>query len=213
MGCQWLRDIQSSKRQIPSVVLEGDEDYPIFIGDQLSSVVVVVEKFSPNIKFLKLWYVTIDVSTFLGILSMVANLECLQLFKVDCPSGHQSSHKRSKRDYHGDLDLKSLKSLSISWSDDKFLAVFIRLPIGVLTELEISKFYWNALMAVLSRQWNMKKLKFGFIEAASGDEFEIEKLDDLDDLTLENFGKLRLESLSIEMAAKYGTTRIFTMHL
>lgn len=194
MGCQWLREIQSSKRQIPSVVLEGDEDHPISIGDQLSSVVVVIEKFSPNIKFLKLWYVTIDVSTFLEILSMVPNLEHLELYTVDCPSEHQSSHKRNKRDYHDDLDLKSLKALSISWSDDKFLATFNRLPIGVLTELKIRDFHWKALMVVLSRQWNIKKLEFKFIKAANGYEYKTEKMDDL---ALDNFGKLTLEFLSV----------------
>ncbi len=125
-----------------------------------------------------------NLSEFLEILSLVPNLEHLDIERLDLRE-KDVVRKRRKTSNDNDLDLHQLKKLCFRGNNiverDEFLAIFKRLPVGVLTELKLSSFKFNAAFVLFQRQTNIIKLEMtGFVFKAS-DPIHI-----LDDLQLES---------------------------
>lgn len=95
-----------------------------------------------------------DLSDVVDILSLVPNLEHLNLRINMFVRGYQPPKKRRLND----LDLKNLHTLVLNNCSDDILRLFDRLPQGVLKELSISSLKFDELDELFKRQYNIKKL-------------------------------------------------------
>ncbi len=93
------------------------------------------------------------------ILSLVPNAENLDFdslsLRVEKMPTSPTINETSVND---DLDLYQLKKLRFYRCDEEFLPVVNRIPVGVLTELELSDVNLNAYALLFQRQTNIKKL-------------------------------------------------------
>lgn len=158
----------------------------------ISSLASIVECFSASIKSLTYADMIVDESTFLHILTLAPNVEHLELQNLTIYTDHQPSKKRRLCNNNKDLNLKKLKSLSISGCDKEFVGMINRLPVGVLTHLQISDTNWYMVNDVLSRQLKIKDLKLKRISGDVG--------------AMDNFDKLILESLELHGYKMNGDT-------
>lgn len=186
---KWLPSIQSSKRQIRNVEIEGCVSSS-FSADDLLLINSVVGTFSTSIKVLKWKNVSLEESVLMETLSLIPNIECLDVEEFPFSFNINDCRLRNSRRCIADLNLKDfpkLRSLTIR-GDLGFFEVANRAAMGALTELNIWC-YWDTLATLLNRQLNIKKLIFtvwpGF------------KVDTVDELAMDVFGKLKLESLEI----------------
>lgn len=180
MDSKLLQSMKISNREISSVLIEGNDNH-FKVTDEILSV---LETFSSTIKILKLVFVDTDELTFGKIFSLTPNIVRLDLYGIAFNSVQQSSKKPRCND---DYNLKNLKSLTIIRCDKKVAEVVNHLPVEVLTELDIAC-QWNTMTAALTRQSNVRKLVLGY--ADHGD-------DKLDQLALDIFDKVKLESLEV----------------
>lgn len=147
--------LSTSCREISKVVVEGSA-INSFLIENLMWISAVLERFSATIKSLKLSYVTMNESSFIGILLLTPNMESLELSDVRFINEDLPSEKKRCRI---DPNIKKLKSLSIlRCNNEKFVEFFNGLPIGILSELRISKLHGDILAVVVNRQLNIKKL-------------------------------------------------------
>lgn len=172
---------------------------------ELREVISVVEKFSIKMKFLTLkgyW----NKNFLQEVLSFTPNIEYLELrcLRFEEPLFTQRVAVKLKelesvaKRWYGilrrnqpeegqlcknELNLTKLKSLKITCWNDVFNE-FVRLPVGILTELKIAFFNWNKLAALINRQPNIKKL--------------IVECDRDDDFGMDVIGELTLESLEVD---------------
>lgn len=138
---------RNSKRQIRNVEFQ-------YIRP--STVISIIQQFSLSINDLNISSYCprhVTMSEFLEILSLVPNVQTLTLGNLVL--NRESNEKISCND---ELNLKQLKVLNFYDCDDEFMAVFRRLPEGVLTELRIIVSNLDVMFDVFKRQTNIKKL-------------------------------------------------------
>lgn len=178
----WKQSIISSNRQITTVDIVGDnsakECFVIDDHDQ-QQIIDVVARFSDTITCLTFAHVFMDEAAVLEILSLIPNVEDLALQEL-CTQRQSSKRRRSNEC----LNLKKLQSLSIIGCSTEFVEAFHRLPVGVLTELQISC-YSSTLATTLNRQFNIKNLTY------IQDDF----INEHDGHLPQVFDKMKLESL------------------
>lgn len=117
------------------------------------------------------------------ILSLIPNAEHLIFSCLNLRDNWEIKRRRVFDD--NDLNLRKLKKLQFIGDNlvrkDKFLAVFDRLPVGVLQELELRTFIFTAAIVFLRRQTNIKRLEIDSFIVDVPDSIGI-----LDDLQLES---------------------------
>jgi len=152
---EWLQSIRISKRRISKLrIADLLPRCPKLDQQVINSV---IENFSATIRSLKYEYADMDESAFLTILTAIPNAEHLALRSIR--DNRKSSSSAVCTD---NLNLTKLKSLAISGVD--FFSVFDRLPVGVLTELEVDRYNWEALIVMISRQHNIKTLTLSHLD-------------------------------------------------
>lgn len=161
---QFMHSIQTSNRQISKIEVGP---FGNVVNRDQRQIILVLQKFTTAIKCLKYTKSFMSESTFLEILSLVPNVEHLDLYDLYFGKDEIDDEVLEVRQ-NGDLNLRKLKLLSIAGCDEEFAGVLKRLPFGGLTELQISGFDWNTLADLLNRQLNIKVLKLGFIRGNGG---------------------------------------------
>lgn len=154
------------------------------------TVISVIAKFGASIKCLRFNNNTMSMSEFLEILSLIPNVQHL-IFNYIRLRAEDMPLKR-KRSTNRDLNLYQLKKLRF-WCGchtDAFLAVFDRLPVGALAELELTTFRLNTVAVLIKRQTNITKLIMTIYELDS-------KATVPDDI----FDNLQLESLKMSYSS------------
>lgn len=133
-----------------------------------------------------------EMSDFLEILSLLPNaihlyLGSISLERDDGPPQKKRRFQHYSED-HEDLNLHKLKALTIHECSDEFLAVFKRLPAGVVLELKLTGSNMNLyeLNVLLKRQENVGKLKVN-LSNRSGQSSKVIPIDMFDSLELQSF--------------------------
>lgn len=202
---QCIQSMLTSHRKVSKVKIGPLNN---FSSENVRQIVSVVNKFSATIKFLT-FIGTCTEFVFLETLALTTNIEYLELRRVDFQESRQAEEHPSfaircvealqlsklmipercyascKRNDRRDdnLNLKKLKSLMIvHWKD--IFKEFVRLPVGVLTELRVAALDWNILITLIDRQPNIRQLKFQCYGGC--------------DIGMEVFDKLTLESLEVD---------------
>lgn len=145
-------------------------------------MISIIAKFGASIKCLKISRTRLAMSTFLEILSLVPNLEHLVIESLQLQD--EKSLKQRKISSDNDLNLHQLKKLRYQGNvvgRDAILAVFDRLPVGELTELDLICFELNAVVVLFKRQTNIVKLEVTEFIFTVSDRFDI-----FDSLTLQS---------------------------
>lgn len=174
-----MTSVLNSTRKISKVFI----DYNRPDETTLQTMISIVKKFSASIKYLRI-KVEMAMSELLEILSLVPKVEELAL---DLQLPVEDTLSLQEMSSNGDLNLHRLKKLYFSSYSTEFLAVFSRLPVGVLRELELQYVdLFRAAIFLFKRQTNIKKLKL-----------KSYRVDDDVTMISDIFDNLKLESLEL----------------
>lgn len=136
----------------------------------MRTTISIIKKFSATIKYLRFESHFLSMSDFLEILSFVPNAEHLVFESLSTEQSYRAvkeppQKKRRIESNNEDLKLLQLKILTFKDCKDEFLAVFNRLPAGLLRELKLDNLNLDDLKVLFKRQTNIKKLIMkGFID-------------------------------------------------
>lgn len=164
-----------------------------FKENHFRKITAIIKTFSATIKYLRLLCCDdFSVPELLEILSLVPNVEVLILEDLDGLRNLTLSQKEiGEVTNNTDLHLLRMKKLTFRFPRVELLAVFNRLPVGVLTELTLSNVRLSTLTGLLKRQTNIKKLNLRF------------RVWDKDTIAADIFDNLKLESLELWFSYRY----------